>query len=172
MVLTQLKGIKYVFLDVDGVLTNGQVLVNEAGEQWRTFYVKDGYAIQYAIKQGLEIFIITGGRSTGIQKRFSGLGVREIHLNISDKLALLEQLKDQYGFNYSECLFIGDDMPDLACMQQVGIAICPADAADEIKRICHYVSVKKGGEGVVRETLEKILKLQGLWHDDTHVKSI
>lgn len=172
MVLTHLKNIKYIFLDVDGVLTDGRILVNEAGEQWRTFHVRDGYAIQYAIKQGLYFFIITGGRSVGIQKRFEGLGVQEVHLNISDKLPLLEKLQGRYGFDYSECLFIGDDLPDLECMRRVGVAICPADAAEEVKKVSHYVSVKKGGEGLVRETLEKVLKLQGKWHIDSQTTSI
>lgn len=172
MILSRFKNIKYVFLDVDGVLTDGRVLVNEQGEQWRTFNVKDGYAIQYAIKQGLHVIIITGGRSIGIQKRFEGLGVKEVFLSISDKLALLEQLQKQYGFDYSECLFIGDDLPDIACMRRVGIAICPTDAVEEIKQISHYVSVRAGGDGIVRETLEKILKLQGKWHVDPQTQSV
>ncbi|HMR20385.1 MAG TPA: HAD-IIIA family hydrolase [Sphingobacterium sp.] len=172
MVLTQLKKIKYIFLDVDGVLTDGRVLVNEEGEQWRTFSVKDGYAIQYAIKQGLRVIIITGARSLGVQKRFEGLGVQDIFLNISDKITLMEQLCEQYGFDYTECLFIGDDIPDLECMRKVGVAICPADAAEEIKKISHYVSTRVGGNGIVRETLEKVLKLQDKWHNDSQTKSV
>lgn len=172
MVLKQLKNIEYIFLDVDGVLTDGRVLVNEQGEQWRSFNVKDGYAIQYAIKQGLRVVIITGGKSAGIEKRFLGLGVQDVYLNISDKLSLLKRLQIQYGFDYAQCLFIGDDMPDMECMRQVGVAICPADASEEIKAVSHYVSMKKGGEGVVRETLEKVLKLQDKWHHDTHTRSV
>ncbi|NGF55042.1 HAD-IIIA family hydrolase [Parapedobacter sp. SGR-10] len=172
MFLTTLKNIKYVFLDVDGVLTDGRILVTETGEQLRTFNIKDGYAIQYAIKAGLQICIITGGKSLGVQKRFEALGVKEIHFGVSDKIAVLEDLRNKYGFQNQECLFIGDDLPDLTCMQQVGVTVCPADAAEEIKAISHYVSTRKGGEGIVREILEKILKLQGLWQPDTHIKSI
>src|SRR5690606_18995924 len=172
MFLTRLKRVKYIFLDVDGVLTNGQILVTETGEQLRTFHVKDGYAIQYAVRAGLFIFIITGGRSLGVQKRFEALGVTEIHLGISDKAAVLEKLRGKYNFQAHECLFIGDDMPDYTCMREVGVAVCPADAVEEIKAICHYVSTKRGGEGVVRDILEKIIKLQGNWHPDTHIKSI
>src|SRR5690606_25371800 len=172
MVLKKLKNIQYIILDVDGVLTDGRVLVNEEGEQWRSFNVKDGYAIQYAIKQGIQVIVITGGMSTGILKRFSGLGVQEVYLNISDKLSLLKELQMKYEFAYEQCLFIGDDLPDLACMRQVGVAICPADAAEEIKAISHYVSIRKGGDGIVRETIEKVLKLQGKWHADTLTQSI
>src|SRR5690606_27046494 len=116
---------------------------------------KDGYAIQYAFKQGIKVIVITGGRSTGILKRFSGLGVQEVYLNISDKLSLLKELQMKYEFAYEQCLFIGDDLPDLACMRQVGVATCPADAAEEIKAISHHVSIRKGGDGIVRETIEK-----------------
>ena len=172
MFLTALKTVKYIFLDVDGVLTNGHILTTESGEQLRTFHVKDGYAIQYAIKAGLFIFIITGGKSIGVQKRFEALGVTEIHLGVSDKMTVLEKIQDKYGFQDHESLFIGDDLPDYTCMRKVGVAVCPADAVEEIKTICHYVSTKSGGEGVVRDILEKIMKLQGNWHPDTHIKSL
>lgn len=172
MIYTTLKTIKCVVLDVDGVLTNGDILVNEQGEQLRTFNVKDGYAIQYAIKQGIKVFVITGAKSLGVQKRFQGLGVEEIHLGISDKLTLLNNLLVKYSLVNEEVLFVGDDMPDYTCMQSVGVAISPADAIDDIKKISHYVSVKKGGEGVVREILEKMLKLQDKWHTDVFIKSI
>lgn len=172
MIYTTLKSIKCVVLDVDGVLTNGDILVNEQGDQLRTFNVKDGYAIQYAVKQGMLIFVITGAKSLGVQKRFQNLGVNEIHLGISDKLTLLSELLNKYGVDFQETIFIGDDMPDYLCMQKVGVAIAPADAVDDIKKISNYVSTKKGGEGVVREIVEKMLKLQGKWHNDVFVKSI
>lgn len=172
MIYTILKSIKCIVLDVDGVLTNGDILVNEQGEQLRTFNVKDGYAIQYAVKQGVLVFVVTGAKSMGVLARFQGLGVQEVHLGISDKLTLLNNLFDKYGISKDEALFIGDDMPDFACMKHVGVAIAPADAIDDIKQISHYVSAKKGGEGVVREVVEKMLKLQDKWHQDVFVKSI
>lgn len=172
MIYTTLKTINCVVLDVDGVLTNGDILVTEQGEQLRSFNVKDGYAIQYAIKQGLYIFVITGARSQGVLKRFEGLGVQEVHLGISDKLTLLSSLLKKYSLSLENTLFIGDDMPDYACMKEVAVAVAPADAVEDIKKISHYVSVKRGGEGVVREILEKILKLQGKWHHDVFIKSI
>jgi len=172
MIYTALKSIKCVVLDVDGVLTNGDILVNEVGDQLRTFNVKDGYAIQYAIKQNILVLIITGAKSSGVQKRFENLGVQEVHLGVSDKLTLLTALLEKYNVDFKDTLFIGDDMPDYLCMQHVGIAIAPADGIDDIKRISHYVSTKKGGEGVVREILEKMLKLQDKWHNDVLIRSI
>lgn len=172
MIYTTLKTVKCVVLDVDGVLTNGEILVTEKGEQLRTFNVKDGYAIQYAVKQGLLIFVITGAKSLGVQKRFEALGVREVHIGIIDKLGLLSSLLEKYNISKEEVAFLGDDMPDYACMTYVGSAIAPADAVDDIKKICHYISNKKGGEGIVREILEKILKLQGKWHNDFFIPSL
>lgn len=172
MIYSTLKNTKCVVLDVDGVLTNGEILVNEQGEQLRTFNVKDGYAIQYAAKQGLLIFVITGGRSQGVLKRMEGLRVPEVHLGVSDKLSLLQDLANRYDLLFEDIAFIGDDMPDYICMQQVGVAISPADAVEDIKKISHYVSARKGGDGVVREILEKILRLQEKWHTDVLIQSI
>ncbi|MDR2284732.1 MAG: HAD-IIIA family hydrolase [Sphingobacterium sp.] len=172
MIYSTLKNIKCIVLDVDGVLTDGAILVNENGEQLRTFNVKDGYAIQYAVKQGLLVFVITGGRSQGVLKRMEGLHVPEIHLGVSDKLSLLEELATRYNLRLTDMAFIGDDMPDYSCMQQVGAAIAPADAVEDIKRISHYVSTKRGGEGIVREIIEKVLRLQDKWHTEVLIKSI
>ncbi|MCA5006799.1 KdsC family phosphatase [Sphingobacterium bovistauri] len=172
MIYTQLKGVKCVILDVDGVLTNGNILVTDDGNQLRTFNVKDGYAIQYAIKQGLDVFVITGAKSEGVKIRFQGLGVKEIFLGISDKLAVLEDLLKKYNHALEDVLFIGDDMPDYICMQRVGVAVAPADAVEDIKKLCDYVSKFKGGEGVVREVLEKTLRLQGKWHVDVLTTSV
>lgn len=172
MILTDFKNIRCIVLDVDGVLTNGDILVNEAGDQLRTFNVKDGYAMQYAVKNGLQVWVITGAKSRGVFKRMEGLGIQEIHIGVTHKWPLLEELMAKYAIEATNIAFIGDDMPDLTCMQQVAVAICPADAAEEIRKVSHYVSTKKGGQGVVRETLEKIMKLQGLWHNDSSIKSI
>lgn len=172
MIYSKLKNIKCVVLDVDGVLTSGDILVTDEGSQLRTFNVKDGYAIQYAIKQGLDLFVITGAKSQGVKLRFEGLGVKETFLGISDKWTLLQQLLEKYNHNPTDVLFIGDDMPDYVCMQQVGIAVAPADAVEDIKKISDYVSKLKGGEGVAREILEKMLRLQGKWHADVLTTSV
>lgn len=172
MILTAFKNIKAVFLDVDGVLTDNTILVTEQGEQLRTFSTRDGYAMQYAIKQGLILMVITGGRSEGVRKRLEGLGLSEIYLNVSDKIALMDQLCEKYQLTGDDCMYIGDDIPDYSCMKKVGLAVAPNDAAEEIKQIAHFISPFAGGKGVVRDALEKVLKLQGLWMVDQQVKSI
>lgn len=172
MIYSKFKNVKCVVLDVDGVLTDGSIMVTEDGNQLRSFHVKDGYAIQYAVKQGLDVFVITGGKSEGVRLRFEGLGVKETFLGISDKWTLLQQLLSKYNYSSSQVLFIGDDMPDYICMQHVGIAVAPADAVEDIKKISHFVSSHKGGGGVVREMIEKVLRLQGKWHNDVLIKSI
>ena len=172
MIYTQMKSVKCVVLDVDGVLTNGDILVTDEGNQLRTFNVKDGYAIQYALKQGIDIFVITGAKSSGVKLRFEGLGVKETFIGISDKLSVLLPLLEKYNYTFDDVLFVGDDMPDYLCMQKVGIAVAPADAVEDIKKVSHYISKLKGGEGVVREILEKMLRLQGKWHVDVLTTSI
>ena len=172
MVLTEFKTIKGFVLDVDGVLTDGTVQVNEAGEQLRTFNIKDGYAIQLAIKKGYPIFVITGGASVGVERRLQGLGLKEIHSRIVDKLSKLTELAGDYNLSLDQLMYIGDDIPDFSCMKAVGLAVCPADAVEDIKKISHYVSGFNGGKGVVRELIEKVLKVQGNWYGDETIRSI
>lgn len=172
MVIKKFSAIKAVVLDVDGVLTDGKLLVTETGEQLRTFFVKDGYAMQLAIKMGLQIWVISGGTSNGVQKRLLGLGITEIHLGVKNKMQVLSQLLEKYQLNLHDLMYVGDDMPDYEVMQVVGLAVCPNDAVEDIKTISHYMSPKNGGEGVVRDVLEKVLKLQGKWGVQTEIKSV
>lgn len=167
MYLTKLKEIKAVVLDVDGVLTDNSILVTEDGQQLRRFHVKDGYAIQLAVKKGYKICAITGGKSEGIAHRMNHLGVKETFLSVSDKSSVLTDWMLSKKLSPEEVLFIGDDLPDYDVMQQVGLSACPADAAEEIKAIADYVSPLNGGNGMVRELLEKLLKLQGNWAVDS-----
>ncbi|PRD46171.1 KdsC family phosphatase [Sphingobacterium haloxyli] len=172
MILQRFVHIKVLFLDIDGVLTDGSVLVTEQGEQLRRFSVKDGYAIQLAIKHGLRIAVISGGKSQGVIHRLRGLGVEDVFLGVVDKLTLMQEIIRRYDVALSEVGFMGDDMPDLECLKLVGLAMCPQDAVEEIKAVAHYVSPKLGGGGCVRDVIEKILKLQNKWYDDDNIKSI
>ncbi len=172
MIFQKFSKIKAVILDVDGVLTDGTLQVTEVGEQLRTFYVKDGYAMQLAVKMGLHLWVISGGKSEGVRKRLEGLGIQEIHLGVSNKRDVLESLMQQYEIESEYLLYVGDDMPDYEVMQLVGIAACPQDAVEDIKQISHYMSPFKGGRGVVRDILEKILKIQGMWGVETQIKSV
>ncbi|SUJ06278.1 3-deoxy-D-manno-octulosonate 8-phosphate phosphatas KdsC [Sphingobacterium spiritivorum] len=172
MILQELARLKAIVIDVDGVLTDGTVQVDEHGEQLRTFNVKDGYAMHLAMSKGLQIIVISGGKNAGVQRRLEGLGIQEIHLGVADKLTLLQDITQRFRIELPDVMFIGDDMPDYKCMKAVGVAACPADAVEEIKQISHYVSGLGGGKGVVRELIEKTLKLQDKWYDDMNVKSV
>lgn len=172
MVLRAFANIKLLFLDVDGVLTDGTVLVTEQGEQLRSFSIKDGYAIQLAVKRGLHIVIISGGKSNGVLHRLNGLGVTAVFLDVADKLTMMQEVVRRYQVTWSETAFMGDDIPDLACLKQVGLPLCPQDAVEEIKAVSDYISPKRGGEGCVRDVIEKMLKLQHKWYDDDNIKSV
>lgn len=170
-ILSRLAHIRLVALDVDGVLTDGKLFILPEGQAFRGFNIKDGYAIQLAVRMGLEIAIVSGSGDDAVFSRFSKLGVRHIFLGVKDKKSTLNTLLDSIGVSKSEVLFMGDDLPDLAVIQSVGLAACPADAATEIKKIAHYVSPLNGGNGCVRDVLEKILKLQDKWDTDTDLVS-
>lgn len=158
--LIKVKG--FVF-DVDGVLTNGHVLVNENGEQWRTFHIRDGFALSYAIEQGYPVAAISGGQSEGVRTRLSYLGINEVYLGIQDKVSIMKTWVEKHQLTMQDILFMGDDLPDAGCLKVVGFPACPHDAAEEIKAICTLITSKKGGEGAVREMIEKTLRVQNKW---------
>ena len=143
MVLKKFAAIKAVVLDVDGVLTDGRLLVTEAGEQLRSFFVKDGYAMQLAVKMGLDIWVISGGNSNGVRLRLEGLGIKEIHLGVKNKMEVMNQLMEKHQLRLEDLMYVGDDMPDYDVMQVVGLAVCPSDAVDDIKTISHYMSERE-----------------------------
>ncbi|WP_257658942.1 KdsC family phosphatase [Parapedobacter lycopersici] len=167
----QLKRVKAFVFDVDGVLSDGSVLVTEQGEQLRTFHTRDGYAIQLAVKRGYPIAVITGGRSLGVQKRMEGLGITDVYLDVHDKSAVLRDWLSGNQLTLADILYMGDDIPDLENMKVTGFPACPADAAEEIKAISVYISPKKGGAGAARDVIEKVMKLHGTWNEDSTVTS-
>ncbi|MDZ7741716.1 MAG: HAD hydrolase family protein [Bacteroidota bacterium] len=164
-----LKNINTFILDYDGVMTNGIVILTESDEPLRTANVKDGYAIQLAIKKGYRIAVISGGKSRTIHKRLSALKVTDIFLGANNKLKIFEDYVMKHKLGMDNVLYMGDDIPDYTIMKEVGVATCPADAAEEIKAVSHYISHYKGGEGCVREIIEQVMKVQGKWMDtDAH----
>ena len=169
--LKNFSNIKAFVFDVDGVLTNGNIIILPHGVMARTMNVKDGYALQLAIKKGYRIAIISGGNSTDIIERFKILGVTDVYMNVSDKVAALREFQLKYQLRENEMLFMGDDMPDLEVMQLVGLPCCPNDAVDEIKNICKYISPLVGGQGCVRDVIEKVLKLHHQWSHTNQVSS-
>ncbi|WP_214225582.1 HAD-IIIA family hydrolase [Pedobacter sp. B4-66] len=166
MFLQKLKTITTLIFDVDGVLTNGDIIASDSGEFLRTFNIKDGYALQLAVKRGYLICIISGGRGLAMQRRFEGLGITEVFLGVSDKVAVFNSLLAKYDISASEVLYMGDDIPDLKVMQLVGLPTCPSDAVPEIKAISEYVSPYSGGKTAVRDIVEKVLKVQEKWFDE------
>lgn len=163
MFLQNLKQITTFILDIDGVLTNGQLLATESGELLRSFNVKDGYAMQVALKQGFKICIISGAKGIALTKRFKGLGIKHVYLAIDDKIATFNAFLKEQNLSANEILYMGDDIPDMEVMSLVKIATCPADAVEEVKQISQYISPKNGGQGAVRDVIEKVLRVQNLW---------
>jgi len=172
LLFERLKGIRAFVFDVDGVLTNGQVLVTESGEQLRSFNIKDGYALQLAIRRNYPLAIITGARSEGVRLRMEGLGIRSVYLNASDKSAVLATWMEENNLRKEDLLVMGDDVPDLPIMEGVRLAACPDDAIEDMKQKVHYISAFKGGQGAVRDVIEKVMRLQGTWDANPEIKSV
>lgn len=170
-VLSEFKKINTFIFDVDGVLTDGRVLVLETGEMARTMNVKDGYALQLAIKKGYKIFIVSGSSRSAVEKRMNYLGIADVFFGVKDKRTFVTGLAVQHGLDLGCCLFMGDDMPDLPVFQVVGLGCCPSDAVNDIKAVAQYISSKKGGDGCVREVIEKVLKINGHWEAVSSVAS-
>lgn len=163
MINYDLQKIKAIVFDVDGVLSRSTILMNEEGDPVRTLNIKDGYAIQLAVKLGLHIAIISGGRNENVRKRYSYLGVEDIYLNCSMKIKTWEEFLGKYHLKDEEIIYVGDDIPDYEIMQRAGCPCCPKDACVEIKQIAAYISHINGGEGVARDIIEQVLKVQGKW---------
>jgi len=158
----KLNHIKAFIFDVDGVLTDGKILLKD-GTMSRSMNTKDGFAMQFAVKNGYQIAIITGGKDSSVAERFKGLNITDIYLNSHNKIEDYDDFKHKYGLNDSEILYMGDDIPDFEVMTKVGVSACPLDSCSEIKSISQYVSPLKGGDGCVRDVIEQTLKVQGKW---------
>lgn len=165
MDLTQIKGIAF---DVDGVLSPSTIPMGADGMPCRMLNIKDGYAIQLAVKKGLKIAIISGGRSEAVELRYKSLGVKDIYMGAAFKLPLFEQWLKDKGLDASEAIFVGDDIPDIHTMQAAGLSVAPADAACQVKEIADYISPCEGGRGVARDIIEQVLTAHGQWMDDDH----
>lgn len=163
-VLELFKRISTFVFDVDGVLTDGTVLLLDNGLQARTMNVKDGLALQMALKQGYRVMIISGGTSEPVIKRLQYLGLDEIHLGLKDKLKFFEGIRQQYNLEWEEVLYMGDDLPDIPVLEKAGLSCCPNDAVAEVQTLVKYISPVKGGAGAVRDVIEKVLKLHNRWN--------
>lgn len=160
------KPVKTFVFDVDGVLTDGTLQLLENGELSRKMHIKDGYALQLAVKKGYHVAIISGGISSQVGIRLRGLGVTDIFLGVSDKKERLEEYLSENNLSAAQALYMGDDIPDYDAMKLVALRTCPNNASREIKSICQYVSPANGGDGCVRDVIEKVLKLNGDWGEN------
>ena len=163
MINYDLKEIKAIIFDIDGVLSSETITLSSEGEPLRTVNIKDGYAIQLAMKLGLRIAIMTGAKVTSIRKRYEGLGVEDIYIGCSVKIETYETFLHIYGLTDKEIMYMGDDIPDLEIMRRVGCPVCPKDACPEIKEVSIYVSDRIGGHGCGRDIIEQVLRAQGKW---------
>jgi 3-deoxy-D-manno-octulosonate 8-phosphate phosphatase (KDO 8-P phosphatase) len=161
--MNQFENITTFIFDVDGVLTDGTLQAFASGEQARTFYIKDGFAIEKALQAGYHILIISGGAEEGVKKRLGFLGIKDVFLGVKDKLALFNEYTQTKAIEASQILYMGDDIPDLKMLKIVGIPTCPSDAVEDIKSVCTYISAKPGGKGAVRDVIEKVMRSQNKW---------
>lgn len=158
-----LQGVRCFVFDIDGVLTDGSLLIQADGSMLRRMNIKDGYALQLAARRNYDIFIISGSKQDGSAARLKNLGIEHVYTGVENKLAHLENLMLRTRTRPNEILYMGDDMPDLEVMKICSVRTCPYDAVHQIKSICHYVSPLKGGEGCVRDVIEQTLSLRGEW---------
>ena len=168
MINYDLKKIRAIIFDVDGVLSASTIGMDDEGMPMRTINIKDGYAIQLAQKEGLRCAIMTGGNAEAIGKRCNYLGVTDIYQKCAVKIQTYEQFIALYGLCDDEIIYMGDDIPDLQVMQRVGCPCCPADACPEVKAVSVYVSDAKGGYGCARDVIEQVLRAQGKWLSNAH----
>ena len=165
MINYDLTKIRAIIFDVDGVLSAGTITLATNGDPVRTANIKDGYALQLAVKKGLIVAIITGGKTEAIRVRYEGLGLKDVFLGCSFKPTEYSLLMEKYDLRPEEVMYMGDDIPDYEVMRLCGCPVCPVDAAPEIKEISTYISHHKGGYGCGRDVIEQVLKAQGKWMD-------
>ena len=170
-VIDKFKLVTTFILDVDGVLTDGTVYVFDSGEQVRRMNIKDGFALQLAIKKGYRLLVISGGNSPAVITRLKKLGITDIFMNVLDKQQMILQYMNDHNLNKDQVLYMGDDIPDYLAMKVVGMPVAPPDAAHEIRKAAVYIASAKGGKGCVREVIEKVLRLNGHWELETDIAS-
>ena len=163
MINYDLQKIRAIIFDIDGVLSSETITLSDEGTPLRTVNIKDGYAIQLAVKLGLRIVIITGAKVESVRVRYEGLGVEDIYIGCSVKIKTYDAFLAKYGLTDEQVMYMGDDIPDLEIMRRVGCPVCPKDACSEIKSVSLYVSDCIGGHGCGRDVIEQVLRAQGKW---------
>jgi 3-deoxy-D-manno-octulosonate 8-phosphate phosphatase (KDO 8-P phosphatase) len=162
-VLEQFARVKTFIFDMDGVITDGTLIIQSGSEWLRTMHMRDGHAMKEASKKGYRVVILSGSFSGPMKKRLKFLGAKDVFMSIVNKKEKLQSYIKKHNLNPEEILYMGDDMPDIACMKMVGLPAIPHDAADDLRPIARYISPFKGGHGCVRDVIEKVLKLNNDW---------
>ena len=160
----KLNTIETFVFDIDGVFTDGKIIVDSFGKESRSFNTKDGIAVKLANDLGYNIAIITGANNQGIKARLNRLGIKNVFLNSNDKVKDLLNYSKTNNINLEKTVYMGDDLPDTFPMKLVYLKTCPFDAVSEVREISDYISNKNGGEGCVRDIIEQTLKVQGNWN--------
>ncbi len=158
-----LRQITAFVFDVDGVLTDGNLLVSTDGQLLRAMNTRDGYAMKKAIHNGYTVCIISGGKNEGVRNRLKGLGITDVYLGVDNKVERLNEFFDLYNIKPENVAYMGDDIPDTYPMKLVGLPACPQDAAPEVKALSTYISHCRGGKGCVRDLIEQVMKIQEKW---------
>jgi len=169
--LNLFKSITTFLFDIDGVLTDGSLFIFNDGEQARRMNIKDGYALQLAVKQRYRVAAFSGSDSEAVILRLKKLGITDVFMKVEDKLGFIEDYLKKNKIPWKQTLFMGDDIPDLPVMKKAGLACAPLDAVHEIQQAAKYISFYKGGSGCVRDVIEKVLKLNGHWELDANIAS-
>jgi 3-deoxy-D-manno-octulosonate 8-phosphate phosphatase (KDO 8-P phosphatase) len=170
--LESFEKIRAFVFDMDGVLTDGTVMVMPGGEWVRQMHIRDGYALQLAVKKGYHVCVISGSSSEPVKERLARLGVHEVFMNVPDKCACLKDLMEKHRLHREEVLYMGDDIPDMEVSRLAGLSCCPSDAAIDMREIVQYISPYAGGWGCVREVIEKAMRVQGQWVTDAGLRSL
>ena len=158
--------IEAMIFDVDGVMTDGRIIPTAEGDFIRCYNCKDGYALAYAIRHGYRVCVITGGYGKILERRLRMLGMQDFYIDCMDKISTLREYMKKYNLNPENVLYMGDDIPDLECMREVGMPVCPADAASDVIAASRYVSEFDGGRGAVRDIVEQVLRAKDDWAKD------
>ena len=162
---SRIRKIRLLILDVDGVLTDGRIIIDDAGQESKHFDVKDGHGLKLIMRYGIDVVLLTGRSSAVVTHRAADLGIREVYQGILNKIDFFIQFIEKRGINPEEVAYIGDDVVDIPILKRVGFSIAVQDAADEVKEKVDHITGKPGGRGAVRETCDLILKVQGKWEE-------
>jgi 3-deoxy-D-manno-octulosonate 8-phosphate phosphatase (KDO 8-P phosphatase) len=163
--IEKMKTIRLLVLDVDGVMTDGKIIMNDMGREVKNFDVKDGHGIKILMRCGIDVILLTGRRSAVVDHRAKDIGIEEVYQGIFNKLEKFEEILQNKSFNYENIAFVGDDIVDIPLLKRVGFSVAVADATEDVKKCVDYITKKAGGDGAVREVCELILQAQGKWID-------